>query len=156
MTIDEAATEPPGAHRPQDEATAAIDVTAGSVDAGAFAPGVTFGRYQIQRVIGSGGSGLVLAAHDAELGRGVAIKVLAYESEETRTRLLREAQAMAQLSHPNVVTVYEVIRLDARTGIVMELVDGDDLAKWRAAAPRTAANSISIASSASPLAAHAR
>ena len=134
MTIDAAATAPRAA---RDEPTDAIDVTTTGGGGGSFGPGATFGRYQIQRVIGTGGSGLVLAAHDAELDRGVAIKVLAYESAETRTRLLREAQAMAQLSHPNVVTVHEVIRLDDRTGIVMELVDGEDLAKWRAAASRT-------------------
>ena len=132
MAIDDAATRPAS-----DELTAELDGATHSGGSGGFGPGATFGRYQIQRVIGAGGSGLVLAAHDAELGRGVAIKLLAYESAETRTRLLREAKAMAQLSHRNVVTVYEVVRLDDRTGIVMELVDGDDLAKWRAAAPRT-------------------
>ena len=53
--------------------------------------------------------GLVLAAHDAELGRLVAIKLVAARSaSEARARLVREAQAMARLSHPNVVTVHEV------------------------------------------------
>ncbi|HUQ07277.1 MAG TPA: serine/threonine-protein kinase [Kofleriaceae bacterium] len=98
---------------------------------GSFGPGATIGRYLIKEVVGAGGSGLVLAALDTELGRKVAIKVLSREQEEGRIRLMREAQAMARLSHPNVVTVHEVIRVGDREGIVMELVDGVDLATWR-------------------------
>ncbi|MEO8552756.1 MAG: serine/threonine-protein kinase, partial [Kofleriaceae bacterium] len=75
-------------------------------------------------------------AHDPELGRQVAIKILASEHEVARTRLLREAQAMARLSHSNVVTVHEVLKVGDRTAIVMELVDGRDLAGWLAEAER--------------------
>jgi eukaryotic-like serine/threonine-protein kinase len=106
-------------------------------DALAFGVGARLGRYEIRRVVGAGGMGVVLAGHDAELGREVAIKVVASDSDDARARLVREAQAMAKLSHPNVVTVHEVMRLDGRAAIVMELVDGTDLGKWRNAKPRT-------------------
>jgi tetratricopeptide (TPR) repeat protein len=99
--------------------------------------GATIGRYRIERILGSGASGVVLAAFDDELGRRVAIKFLVREYAESRGRLIREAKAMAQLSHPNVVTVYEVLRLSDRTGIVMALVEGQTLAAWQAARPRT-------------------
>src|SRR3954469_24750866 len=94
------------------------------------------GRYEVREIVGTGGMGVVLAAHDPELGRHVAIKILASEHEVARTRLLREAQAMARLSHSNVVTVHEVLKVGDRTVIVMELVDGRDLAGWLAEAER--------------------
>src|SRR5262249_23723123 len=65
--------------------------------------------------------------------RQVAIKLVAAERGESRARLVREAQALARLSDPNVVTVYEVLWIGDRAGIVMELVDGQDLALWREA-----------------------
>jgi eukaryotic-like serine/threonine-protein kinase len=94
------------------------------------------GRYQIEHIVGTGGMGVVFAAHDPELGRQVAIKVLSTEREVAHTRLLREAQAMARLSHSNVVTVHEVLKIGDRAAIVMELVDGRDLADWLAKAQR--------------------
>ena len=99
--------------------------------------GAQIGRYTIRHIVAFGGMGLVVAAHDAELGRLVAIKLVSSDSGQARRRLVREAQAMAQLSHPNVVTVHEVIWFGARAGIVMELVDGENLATWREAKPRT-------------------
>jgi tetratricopeptide (TPR) repeat protein len=111
--------------------------TDGTPAAGEFGPGARIGRYQVRRVVGSGGIGLVLAAHDAELGREVAIKLLTREHAEARSRLVREAQAMARLSHPNVVTVHEVVRVGDRSGIVMELIDGQDLGTWCTMQPRT-------------------
>jgi eukaryotic-like serine/threonine-protein kinase len=98
--------------------------------------GAHIGRYVVQRMVGTGGMGLVVAAQDPELGRLVAIKVVAGDHNQAHTRLVREARAMARVSHPNVVTVHEVIRLEDRAAIVMELVDGQDLATWRAAGPR--------------------
>jgi eukaryotic-like serine/threonine-protein kinase len=91
------------------------------------------GKYMVRRVVGSGGAGVVMAADDTELGRPVAIKLLRRESEEARARLMREAKAMAQLSHPNVVTVYEVLRVGDRMAIVMALVEGRNLWEWRTA-----------------------
>jgi tetratricopeptide (TPR) repeat protein len=86
------------------------------------------GRYKFRRLVGSGGMGVVVAAHDPELDREVAIKIIAGDEAE---RPIREAQAMAKLSHPNVVQVYEVIRLGDRTAIVMELVEGEELGAWQ-------------------------
>ena len=94
-------------------------------------PGARIGRYVVRRAVGRGGMGVVVAAHDPELDREVAIKLVATERGESRTRLVREAQALAKLSDPNVVTVYEVIWIGDRAGIVMALVDGQDLGAWR-------------------------
>jgi tetratricopeptide (TPR) repeat protein len=88
------------------------------------------GRYVYRRLLGSGGMGVVLAAHDPELDREVAIK-LVVTGDTDDARPVREAQAMARLSHPNVVQVYEVVRLGARTAIVMELVEGEELGGWQ-------------------------
>ncbi|MGE0868414.1 MAG: serine/threonine-protein kinase [Kofleriaceae bacterium] len=88
-------------------------------------------RYRIERVLGEGGMGVVVAAHDLELDRAVAIKfargaLLA----EPRTRLLREARSLARLNHPNVVTVFDSGTVDDDFFIVMELVDGGTLRDW--------------------------
>ena len=87
------------------------------------------GRYVLRRFVGAGGMGVVFAAHDPELDREVAIKIFATADETARP--IREAQAMARLSHPNVVQIYEVIRLGPRTAIVMELVEGEELRAWQ-------------------------
>ncbi len=94
------------------------------------------GRYVVLDVLGSGGMGLVYAAYDPVLDRKVAIKVLrsassgkAAESSGS-TRLLREAQAMAQLAHPNVVPVYDVGELNDSVFLAMELVPGLTLSQW--------------------------
>lgn len=72
-------------------------------------PDETVGKYRLDRMIGSGGMGVVWAAFDPDLERAVALKLLRAESAEQtmRTRLLREARAMARLRHPNVVTVFD-------------------------------------------------
>ncbi len=89
-------------------------------------------KYRLVRVIGSGGMGVVWAAHDPDLDREVALKVLrSVDAEQTlRTRLLREARAMARLKHPNVLTVYEVGTEYDRDYIAMELVEGGNLDTW--------------------------
>jgi tetratricopeptide (TPR) repeat protein/tRNA A-37 threonylcarbamoyl transferase component Bud32 len=124
--------------RSDERAVAAAPTEPFAIEAGTESeiPGGTIGRYEIRRVVASGGMGVVLAARDPELGRDVAIKILAREHEEARTRLLREAQAMAKLSHAHVVTVHEVLKVGDRAAIVMELVDGRDLAAWLDEAPR--------------------
>ncbi|CAN5908521.1 hypothetical protein BH11MYX2_BH11MYX2_11720 [soil metagenome] len=88
---------------------------------------VQIGRYTIRRLLGSGAMGIVFAAHDPELDRLVAIKLISGVDDGP----VREAQAMARLSHPNVVQVYEVLHLDGRKAIVMELVDGEELSAWQ-------------------------
>ena len=78
--------------------------------------------------------GVVYAAYDPELDRKVAVKLLRAESAERRKdprapeRLLREAQAMARLSHPNVIPVHDVGTLDGQVFIAMEFVEGR---RWR-------------------------
>src|SRR5947209_20597702 len=70
--------------------------------------GQRIGRYQLRTLLGIGGMGMVYAARDPELDRGVAIKLLRADADthtaELSARLLREAQAMARLSHPNVIS----------------------------------------------------
>jgi hypothetical protein len=101
---------------------------------------VRLGRYAIRELLGRGGMGEVYLAHDPELDRAVAIKViragLAARSPEARHRFAREAQAMARLNHPNVVAVYDAGTVGETTYVAMELVDGPTLAAWLAAAPR--------------------
>jgi serine/threonine protein kinase len=85
----------------------------------------------IERVLGAGGMGLVYAAHDPDLDRRVAIKILRNDAgEEARVRLLREARAMAKLSHPNVITVYEVGSSAGVDFVAMELLEGGTLGEW--------------------------
>jgi tetratricopeptide (TPR) repeat protein len=94
--------------------------------------GMEFGRYRIAHRIGSGGMGTVYSAFDPTLDRTVALKVLheKVEDADAEQRLLREAQAMARLSHPNVVTVHDAGMKDGRPYVAMEFVDGDDLRTW--------------------------
>jgi hypothetical protein len=101
-------------------------------------PGTHFGRYEIRSRLGAGGMGVVLSAHDSELERDVALKfVLGRDTrEETTERLRREAQALAQLSHPNVVAVHDVGRHGDTLYVAMELVPGVTLGEWLSAEPR--------------------
>src|SRR5579871_2296989 len=90
---------------------------------GELSPGQKLDHYDVVRAVGSGGMSLVYAAFDTRLGRTVALKVLRPEmaaSANTRARLLREAQAMARLSHPNVLTVYEAKESAGLLYIAME------------------------------------
>ncbi|MBP6633817.1 MAG: serine/threonine protein kinase [Kofleriaceae bacterium] len=101
-----------------------------------LALGATIGRYQLRRLLGQGGMGVVYAAHDPELDREVALKVIrAGASDTADVRLLREGQAIARLVHPNVVAVHDVGRAaEGRLFIAMELVDGQPLSEWIAQA----------------------
>jgi len=93
------------------------------------------GRFRIEERLGMGGMGVVYCAHDAKMGRQVALKLTAYAEGEEQLR--REAIALARLSHPNVVTAYEVAELDVGVFIVMELVKGATVRRWLAAKPRS-------------------
>jgi serine/threonine-protein kinase len=89
------------------------------------------GRYRIEDVLGRGGMASVYLARDGELERPVAIKVLAEHLADTpdfHDRFLREARLAAQLSHPNIVQVFDVGEDDGRPFIVMECVEGATLA----------------------------
>jgi len=109
-------------------------------------PGAQLGRYHLEHVLGNGGMGQVWLAYDRDLERRVAIKVLRPElagNESARARLVREARAMAKLRHPNVVTVFDVTVLAGHDVVVMELVDGADLARW-AITPRSHAELLAV------------
>jgi tetratricopeptide (TPR) repeat protein len=104
--------------------------------------GEQLGRYLILERVGQGGMGVVYAAWDPDLGRRVAIKLLRTDKThaEGRTvgqaRLLREAQAMARVTHPNVISVYDVSTLGDSVFVAMEFVDGGTLKKWVKEQPR--------------------
>ncbi len=85
---------------------------------------VRIGRFVPLRRLGAGGMGVVYVAYDAQLRREVAVKLLRSSDEDARARLLREAQALAQVTHPNIVTIYEVGESQKRVFIAMELVAG--------------------------------
>jgi len=94
------------------------------------------GRFTVLHALGSGGMGVVYACFDDQLDRKVAVKVLHDGGSGTASaRLLREAQAMARLSHPNIVTVHEVGQDRGRVFVAMEFVPGATLEVW-AAPPR--------------------
>jgi tetratricopeptide (TPR) repeat protein/predicted Ser/Thr protein kinase len=89
------------------------------------------GRHLLLHRIGEGGMGVVYAAYDVKLDRKVAIKLLrSHGNVQAQRRMLREAQAMARISHPNVVQVYEIGEHDQQTFLVMEFVDGVTLGTW--------------------------
>jgi len=97
-----------------------------------LAEGSMVGRYVIVGQLGAGGMGVVYAAYDPDLERRVALKLVHSGVDEMRSdaRMLREAQALAALSHPNVVSLHDVGTHDGRLYMAMELVDGDTLAAW--------------------------
>jgi eukaryotic-like serine/threonine-protein kinase len=98
----------------------------------ARARGASVGRYLVLSLVGCGGMGDVYEAYDPQLDRRVALKLLrtASESVSARERLVREARALAQLSHPNVVHVYDVGEHEDDVFIAMELIDGQSLDAW--------------------------
>src|SRR6202140_3575075 len=96
----------------------------------ALAPSTKLGPYEIQTSLGAGGMGEVYRATDAKLGRDVALKVLPAEMAQDPERLARfgrEAKALAQLDHPNIVTIYSVEECDGGHFLTMELVEGQSL-----------------------------
>jgi WD40 repeat protein/predicted Ser/Thr protein kinase len=95
------------------------------------------GRFVVLRRIGEGGMGVVYAAYDNELDRRLAIKLVhrARARGDHQARVRREAQAMARLSHPNVVQVYEVGEHEQQVYVAMEFVTGPTLAEWSKALP---------------------
>jgi eukaryotic-like serine/threonine-protein kinase len=99
----------------------------------ALSPGQCLGRFQLLRRVGIGAMGVVFAAHDPELDRDVALKVLlesGESKERERERLIREARSMAKLTHPHVVAVYEIGVAQQHVFLAMELVTGTTLKEW--------------------------
>lgn len=104
---------------------------------------VRIGRYTVLEPLGRGAMGLVYLARDPDLDRKVAIKVLAKSvSEGAAERMFREGRALARLTHTNVVTIYEVGKVDEQVFVAMEFVDGGTLRDWMAANPCTDATSL--------------
>jgi serine/threonine protein kinase len=100
--------------------------------------GRQLGHYTLIDEIGRGGMGVVYAAQDQKLGRKVAIKMLETEGDaRLQRRLVQEAKAMAKLTHPNVVSVYEIGESEGVTFIVMEFVEGTTVRAWLSARRRT-------------------
>jgi serine/threonine-protein kinase len=92
--------------------------------------GRTVSHYDITDRLGEGAMGEVFAARDTLLGRRVAIKIMQtgdLTSEESRLRFLQEARAASALNHPNIITIYDVVRDRDVDCIVMELIDGETL-----------------------------
>ncbi len=112
-------------------------------DPAALLIGTAVGRYVILEPLGKGGMGVVYAAHDPELGRRVALKLLRPEvsdgesGSEGRIRLVREAHAMAKLNHPNVVAIYDSGVYGEQVFLAMELVEGLTAKAWLREAPRS-------------------
>ena len=108
------------------------------------ARGAYIGPFLVLGPLGAGGMGVVVSAYDPDLDRKVAIKLLRADgggegpaATERRARLVREAQAMAKLSHPNIVTVHQVGTSGDQVFVVMEHIDGGTLRAWLAAKTRS-------------------
>ena len=119
-----------------DDTVSEVESTSGVYPSSDLKRGDSVGRYLILGVLGSGGMGSVYAAHDPKLDRKVAIKVVRPTARmrerfaDARKRLFGEAQALARLSHPNVVSVHDVGAYDEGVFIAMEYVDGVTLRRW--------------------------
>lgn len=107
-------------------------------------PGQRVGRFVVERRLGAGAMGVVLLAHDPDLARPVAIKLLKSDGEGARSRLRREAQAVAKIQHPNVIAVHEVGTHGEQVYVVMEYVDGGTLRDWVKAQSRSWAEVLEV------------
>jgi len=121
---------------------------------GALSAGEQVARYTVVGELGRGGMGVVYRAYDPELDRMVALKLLPVGAETddassaARDRLRREAQALAQLSHPNVVAVHDVGDCDAGVYVAMELVEGETVRDWSRAGERDWRDAVRVLASA--------
>ncbi|MCA9655882.1 MAG: tetratricopeptide repeat protein [Myxococcales bacterium] len=102
-----------------------------------YPPGTAVSRYVILYEVGAGGMGVVYAAFDPQLNRKIALKILTPKAsqrsrgtDQAAVRLMREAQAIARLSHPNVVNVYDVGRHRDAVFVAMEFIEGETLTRW--------------------------
>jgi serine/threonine-protein kinase len=97
-------------------------------------PGSWLNHYQIVRQIGAGGMGEVYEAEDTRLKRRVALKLLPPDltgDPASRTRFEREAQAVAALNHPNIVTIYSIEESAGTRFLTMEIIEGRTIASFR-------------------------
>lgn len=134
-------TEPVPDAPPAGIDAAALKASIASDLFGDLAAPMKIDRYEVEAPLGEGGMGVVYAARDPVLGRRVALKLLssaAPTDERRRARMVREAQALARLSHPNVVQVYEVGVHGDDMFVAMELVEGVSLRDWLESSPKLA------------------
>ncbi len=105
----------------------------GLAESSGLRPGAVLGRYVLLEEVGSGGMGVVMAAYDRELDRRVALKLLRPDlSRSGAARMRREAQALAKLQHPSVVSVFEVGTIEGQLFIAMEYIEGLTFDAWAA------------------------
>jgi serine/threonine protein kinase len=90
----------------------------------------SIGRYSVKGLLGEGGMGVVYAAHDHQLGRSVAIKMIrgAVNGDSARDRLYREARSAASINHPSICQLYEIGEDNGELFLAMELLQGESLA----------------------------
>jgi serine/threonine-protein kinase len=113
---------------------------------GATQPELIAGRYQVRERLGQGGMGVVYLAHDQELPRLVAVKLLRDNDPDLHERFAREARLAASLDHPNVVTIYDRGIHDGQPFIVMQYIAGDSLDEIiRRRAPLTLSRKVQLA-----------
>ncbi len=113
-----------------------------AVDALRFERGATIDRYIVLDRVGAGAMGVVYTAYDPRLDRRIALKVMHARGgaqADVVTRVLREAQALAKLSHPNVVAVYDANVVGEAVYLTMELIKGVSLTHWLKHGPRSVA-----------------
>ena len=109
------------------------------------APAREISRYLVLDELGAGAMGVVYKAHDPDLGRLVALKLVHVGSAAARTtRLLREAQAIARVAHPNIVAIFDVGIVDDQVFIAMEYIEGPRLRDWMSAGPRSLREILSV------------
>ena len=121
------------------EASRVLSAVSARLFSGASEP-TRIGRFTLIERIGAGGAGMVWAAYDPRLDRRVALKLLKRRTGSTLTsteRLVREAQVAGRLSHPNIVSVFDVGEYEGSAYLTMEFIDGPDLATWLREAERT-------------------
>ena len=95
-----------------------------------LAAGTKLGRYEIRSKLGEGGMGEVFLAHDTELNRTVAIKILPAQlasNEQRLRRFIQEAKAASALNHPHIITIHEIGNTADNRFIATEFIDGDTL-----------------------------
>ncbi|HUP44154.1 MAG TPA: protein kinase [Thermoanaerobaculia bacterium] len=113
-----------------------------------LSPGVRVGSYEIVAPLGAGGMGEVYRARDERLARDIALKILSGDLSESSDHLYRfeqEARAASALNHPNIITIYDIGRIDGLAYIAMELIEGRDVRSILAAAPLPLKQALRIA-----------
>src|SRR5689334_17441388 len=105
------------------------DAAAGAAPSG-LGPGADVDHFRVIRLLGAGGMGQVWLARDMRLGRKVALKIISpqrLDSADAHERFLREAEATARFSHPNIVTLYEVGEVGGVPYVALEMIEGETL-----------------------------